>query len=64
MGCCTESEFDTMLFGLQDVMDENLTLAYLRQTKDQDISVHHEVFLSQDAEDMQDCIKQSTLDNV
>ncbi len=26
--------------------------------------MHHEIFLSQDAEDMQDGIEQSTLDNV
>ncbi len=64
MGCCTERELDTMSLGLQDVMDENLTLANLRQIKDWDVSVHHEVFLSQDTEDIQDGIEQSTLDHV
>ncbi len=53
-----------MSLGLQDVIDENLTLANLRQIKDWEVSVHHEVFLSQDVEDMQEGIEQSTLDNV
>ncbi len=64
MECCTESEFDTIFLGLQDIMDENHTLANLRQIKNWDVSVHHEVFLSQDAEDVQDGIEQSTLGNI
>ncbi len=44
MGCCTESEYDTMSLGLQDLMDENLTLADLRQIIDWNVSVHHEIY--------------------
>ncbi len=45
------------------ILKMKIGLANLRQIRDQDVSVHHEVFLSQDAEDMQNGIEESTLDN-